>query len=116
MPLTYEPPVTAASPLSFVQQPKADAPDLAACWLQAAPARPLPNLQGIPVLIATTQASYHAVYDHCTAAYLKQAGVDVDFERLADHGMTGNGHMMMLEKNNLQIAAYLDGWMTQHVR
>ena len=104
--LTYDPPVTDASALSFVQQLKPDAPDLAACWSQAAPARPLPNLRGIPVLIATTEASYHAVYDHCTADYLQQAGVDVDFERLADHGIKGNGHMMMLEKNNLQIAAF----------
>ena len=115
VPLTYDPPVTDASALSFVQQPKPDAPDLAACWSQATPARSLPNLRGIPVLIATTQASYHAVYDHCTAEYLRQAGVDVDFERLADHGIGGNGHMMMLEKNNLQISAFLAAWIEQHV-
>ena len=88
---------------------------MAACWKQAAPVRALPNLKGFPVLVATTQASYHAVYDHCTAAYLKQAGVDVDFERLAEHGIEGNGRMMMLEKNSLAIAAWLDGWMTERI-
>jgi pimeloyl-ACP methyl ester carboxylesterase len=103
VPLTYDPPVTDMSKLSFVQQSNPNSPDLAACWSQTAPARPLPNLGGIPVLLATTQASYHSVYDHCTAAYLKQAGVNVDFERLADHGIEGNGHMMMLEKNNLEL-------------
>ena len=116
VPLTYYPPVTETSPLSFVQQSKPDAPNLVPCWTQATPAHSLPNLRGIPILVATTQASYHAVYDHCTADFLKQAGLDVDFERLADHGMDGNGHMMMLEKNNLQIAAFLAGWMDQHVR
>ncbi len=115
VPLTYDPSVTDGSPLNFVQDATPDAADLAACWKQAAPVRALPNLKGFPVLVATTQASYHAVYDHCTAAYLKQAGVDVDFERLAEHGIEGNGHMMMLEKNSLAIAAWLDGWMTERI-
>ncbi len=115
VPLTYDPPVTPASPLRFVQEAHPQAPDLSACWSQAEPARTLPNLHGLPVLVATTQASYHAGYDHCTAAYLKAAGVDVDFERLADHGLTGNGHMLMLERNNLEIAAFLDAWLSRHV-
>jgi hypothetical protein len=25
------------------------------------------------------------------------------------------GHMMMLEKNNLEIAAFIDGWLTAHI-
>lgn len=115
IPLAYAPPVTEASPLHFIQQPKPDAPDLAACWSQAAPARTLPHLAGIPILIATTEASYHAGYDHCTARYLAEAGVPNEFVRLADHGLHGNAHMLMLEKNNLEIAAFLDGWMTAHI-
>ena len=27
--------------------------------------------------------------------------------RLADHGLRGNGHMVMLEKNNLQVADFI---------
>jgi len=30
---------------------------------------------------------------------------------LADRGIRGNGHMMMLEKNNLQIAAVMAEWL-----
>ena len=77
------------------------------CWLQAEPARQLANLKGIPILIVTGEASYHAPYDHCTSAFLRQAGVKHDFVRLADVGIRGNGHMMMLEKNNLEIARFL---------
>ena len=44
------------------------------------------------------EASYHAAYDHCTAAYLTQAGVRNALIRLADVGVRGNGHMMIGEE------------------
>ena len=100
-----------ASGLAFVQQQKSDAPDLMKCWRQREPARELTNLKSIPVLIVASEASYHASYDHCTAQYLAQAGVKNTFIRLADRGIKGNGHMMMLEKNNQEIAALMAGWL-----
>lgn len=115
-PLTYDPPVTEAAPLNLEQQSSADAPGLAACWSQRAPARQLPNLAHIPVLVVMTEASYHAVYDHCTARYLAQAGVPAEFVRLADHGLRGNAHMVMLESNSLAVAALLSDWADAHVR
>ena len=115
LPLTYDPPVTPDEPLEFEQQAEPDAPDLELCCAQKGKPRRLKNLAGIPMLVATAQASYHAVYDHCTARYLQQAGVDATFARLEDHGFTGNGHMMMLELNNLEIAAFLDAWLADHV-
>ncbi|MET4247245.1 alpha/beta hydrolase [Bradyrhizobium sp. LA6.7] len=114
-PLTYDPSVTDASPLQFEQQTAPDAADLAPCWLQKGTPRRLTGLASIPVLVATGEASYHAVYDHCTARYLSQAGVNTDFVRLADHGMHGNGHQMMIELNNLDIAAFLNEWMVAHI-
>ena len=53
-----------------MRQDKPDQPDLVRCWLQKEPARQLPNLKRIPVVIIMSEASYHAAYDHCTAAYL----------------------------------------------
>lgn len=114
--LTFDPPAASAGEMKFVRQDKADGPDLMRCWLQAEPARQLVNLKGIPILIVTGEASYHAPYDHGTSQFLKQAGVDHTFVRLADAGIHGNGHMMMLEKNNLEIARYFDQWLSQHVR
>lgn len=110
MKLTYDR-VTESSQLSFVQQDKADAPDLVKCWRQREPAKQLTNLKSIPVLIVTSEASYHAPYDHCTSQYLTQAGVKHTFVRLADRGIKGNGHMMMLEKNNQEIAAVMADWL-----
>jgi len=37
------------------------------------------------------------------------------FIRLADRGVHGNGHMMMLEKNNLEIARVIAEWINQTV-
>ncbi len=115
VPLTYDPPLTDASQLRFVKQQAPDAPGLACCWLQAEPARKLSRLQGIPILIVTSEASYHAAYDHGTSKFLTQAGVQHSFIRLDEIGIRGNGHMMMLEENNLEIAALLHRWTLEHV-
>ena len=115
-PLAFLPAAKDASEMKFVRQEKADGPGLTRCWLQAGPARQLPNLKGIPILIVTAEASYHAPYDHCTSLFLRQAGVEHDFLRLADAGIRGNGHMMMLEKNNLEIAQFLREWVEKRIK
>jgi hypothetical protein len=81
------------------------------CWRQREPARQLANLKSVPVLILSSEASYHAAYDHCTSQYLSQAGVKNTFIRLPDRGIRGNGHMMMLERNNQDIAALIAEWV-----
>src|SRR5262252_3084938 len=111
VPLAYEPPVGSAVALDVVVQEKPDAPDLVRCYAQKAPARQLPNLQKMPILVLTAEASYHAPYDHCTVKYLQQAGVKPTFIRLADFGIHGNSHVMMLEKNNKEIAAVIAKWL-----
>ena len=115
-PLAYEPPAASASEMKFVKQDQPDGPGLMRCWLQAEPARQLVNLKGIPVLMVTAEASYHAPYDHGTSKYLRQAGVEHTFVRLADVGLRGNGHIIMLEKNSLEIARYFDQWLRANVK
>jgi pimeloyl-ACP methyl ester carboxylesterase len=111
VPLNYAPAVKDASELAFVKEEKADAPDLVTCWKQAEPARQLPNLQKMPIMVLTSEASYHAPYDHCTVKYLQQAGVKASWIKLADLGITGNSHVMMQEKNNKEIAAVIEQWL-----
>jgi pimeloyl-ACP methyl ester carboxylesterase len=111
VPLTYAPAVKDASELSFVKEDKADALDLVTCWKQAEPARQLPNLQKMPIMVMTSEASYHAPYDHCTVKYLQQAGIKLTWIRLADLGIKGNSHVMMQEKNNKEIAAVIYQWL-----
>ncbi len=114
--MTYDPPVTDPKQISVVQQATADGPNLERCRLQAEPARRMPKLAGIPILIFAAESSYHAVYDHCTSKYLTQAGVANTFVRLEDVGIRGNGHMVMIEKNNLEIAAFIDQWIAKSVK
>ena len=115
-PLTYSPPAADASDLAITRQETPDAPDVARCWLQKSPARTLPNLQKLPILVITGEASYHAPYDHCTVKYLQKAGVNPVWIKLADVGIHGNGHMMMLEKNNAEIAGVMSRWLAKSVR
>ncbi len=95
-----------ASPVSGLQN----------CWLQKEPVHTLPDFEQIPILIATGEASYHAQYDHCTSAFLRQAGVENSWVNLASVGIKGNGHMQMLELNNLDIASFYEKWLSRHLR
>lgn len=115
-PLAYDPPAKDPKELKTVEQSAADGANLVACMQQAEPARKLVNLRGIPTLVFASESSYHAVYDHCTAKWLNQAGVKTDFVRLEDVGIRGNGHMVMIEKNNLDIAAMVQRWLEANVR
>jgi pimeloyl-ACP methyl ester carboxylesterase len=114
--ITYDPPIRDASELAVEREAKADGPDLFVCWMQKAPARQLVNLKNIPVMVMAAEASYHQVYDHCTAKYLDQAGVKTEYIRLQDKGIHGNGHMVMIEKNNLDIARVVDEWVVKNVK
>jgi pimeloyl-ACP methyl ester carboxylesterase len=115
-PLAYDPPITDPKQLKVVEQPAPDGPNLVACMQQGQPAHQLTNLRNIPVMVFVAEASYHAVYDHCTAKWLSQAGVKTDFVRLEDAGLRGNGHMVMIEKNSLEIAALVQRWIESNVR
>ncbi len=116
IPITYDPPVKEPSEIAVVRDEGPDAPDLFVCWMQKAPARQLVNLKNIPVMIMAAEASYHQVYDHCTAKYLAQAGVKTEYIPLQKAGIFGNGHMVMIEKNNLAIAKLIDDWLVKNVK
>jgi len=116
VPITYDPPVKGPSELAVEREAKADGPDLFVCWMQKAPARQLVSLKNIPVMVMSAEASYHQVYDHCTTKYLNQAGLKTEHIRLQDRGIRGNGHLVMIEKNNLDIAAVVDEWVQKNVK
>ena len=110
VPLHYEPPVN--SPEDFeLELLKSDREDIPDGWVMKEPARKLPRLAGVPILLITSEASYHAQSDHLVSYLLNQCGVQHDFIRLEEAGIHGNGHMMMLEKNNLEIADLVISWL-----
>jgi pimeloyl-ACP methyl ester carboxylesterase len=114
-PMRYDPPIKEASELQPVRQEKADGPDLDRCWLQKDPAHKLVNLEGIPILDVSGEASYHRPYAHCVAKWLNQAGVKTEYVNLEDVGLSGNGHQMMSEKNSAAIAKYFMSWLDKNV-
>jgi pimeloyl-ACP methyl ester carboxylesterase len=117
IPLTYEPAVNDPSEIELEREAKSDGPDLFVCWMQKKrPARQLIHLQGIPIVVIAGEASYHRLYDHCTVKYLNQGGATVEWMPLDARNIHGNGHMMMIEKNNLEIAKLIDDWVKRNVR
>lgn len=118
IPLTYSPPVTNAS-VDLVKQtyppPVANTDNSTIpCILQAETPSPrqLPNLASLPILVVTSQASYHAPYDYCTVNYLKQAGCDKTVHiELPKENIFGNGHMMFMEKNSDVIWKRMQKWV-----
>jgi pimeloyl-ACP methyl ester carboxylesterase len=53
--------------------------------------------------------------DGALAAWLGTIGADATYWYLPDQGITGNGHMMMLEMNNADIAGLIAGWIAATV-
>jgi pimeloyl-ACP methyl ester carboxylesterase len=102
-PLTFDPP--AASPAELARAPAGE-------WaLQAEPARRLPALAGVPIAVVDAEASVLADSSPATAAFLEQAGCRVDRILLAAHGVRGNGHLMMLERNNRDALQPILRWL-----
>ena len=115
LPIHYDPPVKDPAELKPVREEKADGPDLIPCWIQQEPAHKLVNLEAIPVLEFSGEASYHRPYSHCVAKWLNQAGVKTTFVRLEDVGLPGNGHQMMSEKNSAGISKFMMSWLDKNV-
>jgi pimeloyl-ACP methyl ester carboxylesterase len=113
-PIKYDPPL--ASP-SEIKNVTISAPAAAKngsqsdCVLQASPPRRLSNLAKVLMLVVTSEAGYHAVYDRCTVGYLRQAGVQADWMDLPQDGINGNGHFMFMELNNEKIAEKIEAWI-----
>jgi hypothetical protein len=102
--------VSDPSQLQFVQTPINDR-YVQSCWLQVEPARKLPNIAKVPILLLTSEAGYNTMWDPCTHAYLEQAGVAHTWVRLPDIGIHGNAHFMFIEENSDQVAGVVLGWL-----
>ena len=112
--LTYNPPAAEASELKAVKVTPTE-PGVDPYFIQAEPARQLVNLKNIPAVVITSEASYHTAYDAGTVAYLRQAGVKVDHIKLAEIGIRGNAHFMMMEKNNREALQPILDWIAKSV-
>ncbi|KAI6122834.1 alpha beta-hydrolase [Pisolithus croceorrhizus] len=110
IPLTFDPPVSSPSDLVTVILERTT---FYTNIQQAPPARRLTHLACVPVLVVTSESGYHAMYDHCTVQFLRDAGVDVTHTRLEALGIRGNGHMMFMERNSAEIAGVIEHWVSK---
>ena len=90
IPMEYSPPVTAASPLTFVQQDKAEGPDLAS-WRQGAGAQARCGWRSAVLYLREASSTPQE-----PLIKLQQAGINVDFP--AGGSGARQRSMMMMEK------------------
>jgi pimeloyl-ACP methyl ester carboxylesterase len=64
----------------------------------------------ILVLVGDTDPNHPGRDDERTAAFL-----GADYLALADHGLAGHGHLMMIEQGNLEVAALILDWLERRL-
>jgi pimeloyl-ACP methyl ester carboxylesterase len=99
----------ASAPLTF--DPPASDPS----ELQDGTVRRLPNLSRFPIAVVTGEASLFALSDRDLVAFLQRAGSDVEHVRLADHGVHGNAHGIMIERNNADTLGVITRWVQTRI-
>ncbi|KTR98835.1 alpha/beta hydrolase [Pantoea dispersa] len=75
----------------------------------------LPSLIDKPILIVTAEASAFAAASPPTAAFLNAAGASAEVLHLPDHGVFGNGHGLIYEKNSDEALAPVLNWINRHI-
>lgn len=65
----------------------------------------------IAVVIGTDDPDHPVTMDKPIVDWLNQNGAKAEFIPLGERGIKGNGHMMMIETNNLEIADLLLNWL-----
>ena len=68
---------------------------------------------GLAVMVFTGEfdTDHPKDIDGAVVDWLKQAGAEVEFWWLPDHGIGGNGHMLMMEENSDELADMIIGWV-----
>ena len=114
IPVAYEPAVADPSEIKTVPVTSSE-PGVNPYRLQAEPARRLKNLQHVPIVIVTAEASFASPGNPGAVAYFKQAGCQAEELRLVARGIHGNGHVMMVEQNNREALQPILDWIDKNV-
>ena len=73
--------------------------------------RRLPNLATVPIAVVSAPASPFVHIHDAMVEFLREAGCEVESLKLAERGVEGNGHAMMLERNNVEALGPIIGWV-----
>ena len=74
----------------------------------------LPNLAGLPIAVVTGDTSTFAPASPPIVALLKAGGAAAELLHLPDHGVTGNGHGLIYEKNSDAALQPVLAWLERH--
>ena len=99
-PITYDPP--RANPAEV------RAADPATLRLRA--------LAGVPVAVVSGETSVQSKYAPAMVEFLRTAGAAAELLHLPDHGVHGNGHGLIYEKNSDQALQPILRWLAARVR
>ena len=75
----------------------------------------LPNLVGLSILVVTGETSAFAPASPPIVERLKAGGAAATLLHLPDHGVTGNGHGLIYEKNSDEALQPVLAWLEAHV-
>ena len=75
------------------------------------------RFRDLPVLVVTGSDDLEHPYktDAAIVDWLRGAGANAQFAWLPDHGVIGNGHMLMLERNSRVISGLVCDWLNRIV-
>ena len=76
----------------------------------------IPALAGLPVVIVSSETSAPAKFAPGIVAFLRTAGAAAELLHLPDHGILGNGHGLIYEKNSDEALAPVLQWLATHAR
>jgi pimeloyl-ACP methyl ester carboxylesterase len=74
----------------------------------------LPALAGLPIVAVTAEASAFAAASAPTIERLRDAGAAAELLHLPDHGVHGNGHGLIYEKNSDEALQPVLAWLERH--
>jgi pimeloyl-ACP methyl ester carboxylesterase len=74
----------------------------------------LPALAGLPIVAVTGEASAFAAASKPAIEQLKAAGSEAELLHLPDHGVFGNGHGLIYEKNSDEALAPVLAWLERN--
>ncbi len=72
-----------------------------------------PGLAGIPTVVVVAGNSPFTDFESSVADFVNTLGGQAEFMNIADHGVHGNGHGLMLEANNREAAQPIIEWIAQ---
>ena len=74
----------------------------------------IPALAGVPVAVVSGETSVQSKYAPAMVEFLRTAGAAAELLHLPDHGVYGNGHGLIYEKNSDQTLQPVLLWLEAH--